>query len=46
MKQAAVLSYMDVFMVIGLIFLACIPFIMMVKGNKQPTAKIDTSSAH
>jgi MFS transporter, DHA2 family, multidrug resistance protein len=46
MKQAAVLSYMDVFMAIGLIFLACIPFIMMVKGNKQPTGKIDTSSAH
>ena len=46
MKQAAVLSYMDVFMVIGLIFLVCIPFVMMVKGNKQPKGKIDTSAAH
>ena len=46
MKQAAVLSYMDVFMFIGIIFLFCIPFVMMVKGNKQPTGKIDTSAAH
>ncbi len=44
-KQAAVLSYMDVFLYIGIIFLLCIPFVMVVKGNKQAT-KIDTSAAH
>ncbi|MDO9376653.1 MAG: DHA2 family efflux MFS transporter permease subunit [Ferruginibacter sp.] len=33
-KQAAVLSYMDVFFYLGLIFLVCVPFVLMVKGNK------------
>jgi DHA2 family multidrug resistance protein len=34
-KQAAVLSYMDVFFYLGLIFLVCVPFVLMVKGNKK-----------
>ncbi len=34
MRQASVLSYMDVFLYIGLLFLICIPFVLMVKGNK------------
>ena len=34
MKQAAVLSYMDVFMFIGLMFLFCIPFVLLVKQQK------------
>jgi MFS transporter, DHA2 family, multidrug resistance protein len=42
-KQAAVLSYMDVFLYIGLMFLICIPFVMMVRGNKGK--KIDISEA-
>jgi DHA2 family multidrug resistance protein len=33
-KQAMILSYMDVFLYIGVLFLICIPFILMVKGNK------------
>lgn len=33
-KQAAVLSYMDAFLYLGLMFLLCIPFVLMVKGNK------------
>ncbi len=33
-KQAMVLSYMDVFLYIGLLFLICIPFVLIVKGNK------------
>lgn len=46
-KQAAVLSYMDVFLYIGVIFLICIPFILIVKGNKQHNGeKIDMSAAH
>lgn len=37
MKQASVMSYMDVFMLVGLLFLVCAPFVLMVKGNKgQP----------
>jgi DHA2 family multidrug resistance protein len=42
-KQAAVLSYMDVFMALGAIFLICVPFVIMVKGNKKK--KIDLSEA-
>lgn len=33
-KQAAVLSYMDVFLYLGLMFLICIPFILFVKERK------------
>ncbi|MCW3107010.1 MAG: major facilitator transporter, partial [Segetibacter sp.] len=33
-KQAAVLSYMDAFLYLGIMFLLCIPFVLMVKGNK------------
>ncbi|HVI49045.1 MAG TPA: DHA2 family efflux MFS transporter permease subunit [Chitinophaga sp.] len=44
-KQAAVMSYMDVFLYLGLMFLICIPFVLLVKGNKQQ-GKVDTSAAH
>jgi DHA2 family multidrug resistance protein len=44
MKQAAVLSYMDVFMGIGIMFLLCIPFVLMVKAKKAP--KIDMGDMH
>ena len=43
MKQASVLSYMDVFLYIGLTFLVCVPFVLMVKGNKKK--KLDLSEA-
>ncbi|MBE2288707.1 MAG: DHA2 family efflux MFS transporter permease subunit [Chitinophagaceae bacterium] len=43
MKQASVMSYMDVFLYIGLMFLACIPFVLMVKAKKA--APIDMSEA-
>ncbi|MEP6674412.1 MAG: DHA2 family efflux MFS transporter permease subunit [Ferruginibacter sp.] len=42
-KQAAVLSYMDVFMYLGIMFLICVPFVLMVKGNKKK--KVDLSEA-
>jgi MFS transporter, DHA2 family, multidrug resistance protein len=42
-KQAAVLSYMDVFFYLGILFLICVPFVMMVKGNKRK--KIDLGEA-
>jgi MFS transporter, DHA2 family, multidrug resistance protein len=41
MKQASVLSYMDVFMFIGLMFLICVPFVLMVRGNKNKGVKIN-----
>ncbi len=43
--QAAVLSYMDVFMFIGCMFLICIPFMLIVKENKQKQ-KISMADAH
>lgn len=43
-KQAAVLSYMDVFLYLGIIFLLCIPFILFVKQRKSKE-KIDLSAA-
>jgi MFS transporter, DHA2 family, multidrug resistance protein len=43
MKQASVLSYMDAFLGLGLMFLFCIPFVLMVKGNKGK--KVDLSEA-
>jgi DHA2 family multidrug resistance protein len=45
MKQATVMSYMDVFLYLGLMFLICVPFVLMVKGNKQKT-KLDPSAMH
>jgi DHA2 family multidrug resistance protein len=43
MKQAMVLSYMDVFLYIGLLFLIVIPFVLLVKSNKEK--KLDMSEA-
>jgi DHA2 family multidrug resistance protein len=40
--QANVLSYMDVFYYLGILFLFCIPFVLFVKRNKQ---KMDMSEA-
>jgi DHA2 family multidrug resistance protein len=42
-KQAAVLSYMDVFEALGIMFLICVPFVLVVKGNKKK--KVDLSEA-
>jgi DHA2 family multidrug resistance protein len=42
MKQAAVLSYIDVFMWLGILFLVCIPFVLVIKKGKK---KVDVSEA-
>jgi len=44
MRQAAVLSYMDVFLYLGIMFLIAIPFVLMVKANKK-AKKVDLSEA-
>lgn len=41
-KQATVLSYMDIFMYLGILFLLCIPIILLVKQGK---GKVDMSEA-
>ncbi|RFS21993.1 MFS transporter [Chitinophaga silvatica] len=43
-KQAAVMSYMDAFLYLGIMFLICIPFVLMVKAKKA--AKLDPSAMH
>ncbi len=42
-KQASVLSYMDVFLYLGVLFLICIPFVLFVRNQKG--SKIDMSEA-
>jgi len=42
-KQATVLSYMDVFLYLGIMFLICVPFVIFVKENKKQ--KIDLGEA-
>ena len=42
-KQAMVLSYMDVFLYIGILFLICVPFILLIKEKKNK--KVDISAA-
>jgi len=42
-KQASVLSYMDVFLYLGVLFLLCIPFVMLVKGTRKK--KVDMAEA-
>lgn len=43
MKQVAVLSYMDVFMYLTIMFGICIPFVLLVRAKKK--AKVDISEA-
>jgi DHA2 family multidrug resistance protein len=45
-RQAAVLSYMDVFLYLGALFLICIPVVLLVKGKKKKREKTDMSTAH
>ena len=42
-KQAMVLSYMDVFLYLGIMFLICVPFVLFVKAKKH--AKVDLGEA-
>jgi DHA2 family multidrug resistance protein len=34
MKQSTVLSYMDIFLYLGILFLCCIPIIFLIKKDK------------
>ncbi|HEU4791443.1 MAG TPA: MFS transporter, partial [Flavobacterium sp.] len=42
MAQSSVLSFMDIFMYLGILFLLCIPFILLIKKGKN---KIDPAEA-
>lgn len=41
-KQSTVLSYMDIFLYLGVLFLLCIPFILLIKKGRK---KVDISEA-
>ncbi|MFI2743862.1 DHA2 family efflux MFS transporter permease subunit [Zhouia sp. PK063] len=43
MKQSTVLSYMDVFLYLGVLFLLCVPFVLAIKQGK---GKVDASAVH
>lgn len=43
MKQSTVLSYMDIFLYLGLMFLVCVPFVLLIKKG---SGKVDTSAVH
>jgi DHA2 family multidrug resistance protein len=43
-KQSAVLSYMDVFLYLGVIFLVCVPFILATKTQKS--SPVSMADAH
>ncbi len=44
LKQSTVLSYMDVFMYLGILFLICVPFVLLIK--KGSGGKVDMSNVH
>ena len=41
-KQSTVLSYMDIFLYLGILFLICVPVILLIKNNKN---KVNISEA-
>jgi len=41
MTQSSVLSFMDIFMYLGLLFLVCIPFILLIKKGKNKVNPAD-----
>ncbi|UOK41376.1 MULTISPECIES: DHA2 family efflux MFS transporter permease subunit [Flavobacterium] len=43
MKQSTVLSYMDVFLYLGIMFVICIPFVLLIKRG---AGKVDMSNVH
>ena len=42
LKQSTVLSYMDIFLYLGILFLCCIPIILLIKKGKH---KVDLAEA-
>lgn len=41
MQQSAIITYMDVFLYIGIMFLVCVPFILMIKSGKEKVSMAD-----
>jgi len=46
-KQATVLSYMDAFLYLGIIFLVCVPFVLLVRQKKVTKSQMaEAAAAH
>jgi DHA2 family multidrug resistance protein len=45
-KQASLLSYMDVFLYLGLMFLIFVPVVLIVLRSNKGAGSVDLSSAH
>lgn len=43
LKQSTVLSYMDIFLYLGIMFLICVPFVLLMKKG---AGKVDASNMH
>jgi DHA2 family multidrug resistance protein len=43
MKQSTVLSYMDIFLYLGILFLCCIPIIFLIKKAKNKINPADAA---
>jgi DHA2 family multidrug resistance protein len=43
MKQAMVLTYADVFLYLGVLFLICIPFVLSIKQGKSKINPADAA---
>jgi DHA2 family multidrug resistance protein len=41
MKQSTVLSYMDIFLYLGILFLCCIPIIFLIKKKQNQSGRCD-----
>lgn len=44
MKQSTILSYMDAFLYIGMMFIICVPFVLMVKNKGK--VNLEAAAAH
>ena len=42
-RQTTVLSYMDIFLYLGILFLICVPFVLLIRKG---AGKVDTSAVH
>lgn len=43
-QQSTVLSYMDVFLDLGILFLVCVPFVLMIRTGKKNKVNASTTN--
>ena len=45
-QQSMILSYMDAFLYLGILFLICVPFVLILLRKNKANVNVDTSAAH